>query len=114
MFSFIIWDKHEQKLFGARDPFGIKPFYYLDEVDCTYFASEIKSLHVVEGYELDFDSLQQYMSFQYVPEPHTMSNQIKKMLPGHYFTKRAGASYKNRAVLETSFPTRKFIRTTNN
>ncbi|OYD56354.1 asparagine synthetase B, partial [Fictibacillus aquaticus] len=30
MFGFLIWDKEERKLFGARDPFGIKPFFYLE------------------------------------------------------------------------------------
>lgn len=30
MFSLLIWDKEEKELFGARDPFGIKPFFYLE------------------------------------------------------------------------------------
>ena len=29
MFAFVIWDKQEQTLYGARDPFGIKPFFYM-------------------------------------------------------------------------------------
>lgn len=40
--------------------------------------------------ELDVDSLQHYLSFQYVPEPSTLSKNIKKLLPGHYFTKEPG------------------------
>ena len=28
MFAFVIWDREKQELFGGRDPFGIKPFYY--------------------------------------------------------------------------------------
>src|SRR5690625_5156284 len=43
MFSLLIWDKQTTELFGARDPFGIKPFYLLDANDRLYFASEMKS-----------------------------------------------------------------------
>ena len=44
MFAFVIWDKQEQTLYGARDPFGIKPFFYSENGDKTYFASEKKSI----------------------------------------------------------------------
>ena len=44
MFSFAIWDTLEQRLFAARDRFGVKPFYYHMAEDGFYFASEIKSL----------------------------------------------------------------------
>lgn len=40
--------------------------------------------------ELDVNSLQHFLSFQYVPEPSTLSKNIKKLLPGHYFTKVPG------------------------
>ncbi|GHC59919.1 asparagine synthase (glutamine-hydrolyzing) [Ulvibacter litoralis] len=44
MFSFAIWDTVEKKLFGARDRFGVKPFYYSIQDSSFYFASEIKTL----------------------------------------------------------------------
>lgn len=43
MFAFVIWDKIEEKLFGARDHFGIKPFFYCEQDEVTYFASEKKA-----------------------------------------------------------------------
>ena len=43
MFAFVIWDKEKQPLFGARDIFGIKPFYYYKNGDQFFFGSEIKS-----------------------------------------------------------------------
>ncbi|MCZ8537862.1 asparagine synthase (glutamine-hydrolyzing) [Paenisporosarcina quisquiliarum] len=88
MFAFVIWDKEEQLLFGARDHFGIKPFFYLEKEDTTYFASEKKAILLVEPEELDTDSLQHYLSFQYVPEPNTMTRAIKKLPAGHYFRKK--------------------------
>ena len=44
MFSFAIWDTKEQKMFAARDRFGVKPFYYAFKNDTLFFASEIKTL----------------------------------------------------------------------
>lgn len=44
-FAFAIWDRHQQHLFCARDPFGIKPFYYYRSDSVFVFASEIKALH---------------------------------------------------------------------
>lgn len=42
MFAFIIWDREEKQLFGARDHFGIKPLFFAQEEDTIYFASEKK------------------------------------------------------------------------
>ena len=92
MFAFVIWDKQEQRLFGARDPFGIKPFFYLEDGEKTFFASEKKSiLLALENDVLDYDSLQHYLTYQFVPEPNTLSQGIKKLEPGHYFTKKIGS-----------------------
>lgn len=95
MFSFVIWDKQEERLYGARDQFGIKPFFYSEQKDITYFASEKKSLlKALEDDELDIISLQQFLSFQYVPEPNTLTKSIKKLSPGHYFTQKPGEKMK--------------------
>lgn len=90
MFSFVIWDKVEQTLFGARDHFGIKPFFYAEEEAVTYFASEKKSILLALDGEIDQKCLQHYLSFQYVPEPDTMTTTIKKLSPGHYFVQKPG------------------------
>ncbi|AWA29782.1 asparagine synthase (glutamine-hydrolyzing) [Flavobacterium magnum] len=44
MFSFVIWDKTDKKLFAARDRFGVKPFYYAFKDGRFYFSSEVKTL----------------------------------------------------------------------
>ena len=41
MFAFIIWDRNKKELFGARDYFGIKPFYYAKFGSRLMFGSEI-------------------------------------------------------------------------
>ncbi|RAK17158.1 asparagine synthase (glutamine-hydrolysing) [Anoxybacillus vitaminiphilus] len=91
MFAFVIWDKQEREIFAARDPFGIKPFFYMEQEGRTFFASEKKSiLLALENDLLDYDSLQHYLTFQYVPEPMTMSVGIQKLEPGHYMKKKIG------------------------
>ncbi|MGP4072961.1 asparagine synthase (glutamine-hydrolyzing) [Piscibacillus sp. B03] len=92
MFGILIWDKQEQELFGARDPFGIKPLFYSTNDQGTFFASEKKSLlEIMNSHqELDLDSLQHYLSYQFVPEPYTLTENIKKVEPGHYFHMKPG------------------------
>lgn len=89
MFAFLIWNKADRVMYGARDPFGIKPLYYTTIGDKVYFASERKSLMAAQnGIDLDTASLQQYMSFQFVPEPSTLDAEVKKVEPGSQFTIR--------------------------
>ncbi|MFP7492143.1 asparagine synthase (glutamine-hydrolyzing) [Terribacillus saccharophilus] len=91
MFGILLWDKEKKTLYGARDPFGIKPLFYKETDDEIFFASEKKSITLLEGSEtVDTEALQHYLSYQYVPEPFTMTEGIKKLEPGHFFEKREG------------------------
>jgi len=86
MFAYVIFDKQEQKLFAARDPFGIKPFYYRENGEGIVFSSETKPFlfdDSMGGFSVDKEMLQHYLSFQYVPEPNTMSQKIKSLPAGH-------------------------------
>ncbi|WP_239254221.1 asparagine synthase (glutamine-hydrolyzing) [Listeria ilorinensis] len=95
MFGFVIWDKQEEVVYGARDPFGIKPFFYAEENGKLYMGSEKKSiLHALQKKTLDEVSLQNYMTFQFVPEPDTLTSEVKRLLPGHHFTKKIGGEMK--------------------
>ncbi|SHM91303.1 asparagine synthase (glutamine-hydrolyzing) [Gracilibacillus kekensis] len=87
MFSILIWDKQAQCLYGARDPFGIKPFYYKETEQGTFFASEKKSL-LSDSEQIDQQGLQHYFTFQYVPEPMTMNQKVHRLEPGSYFIKQ--------------------------
>lgn len=89
MFSILVWDKEEETIYGARDPFGIKPLFYRETEDATMFTSEKKSMTLMmENEAIDPEALQHYLSFQYVPEPLTMTEGIKKVEAGHYFVKK--------------------------
>lgn len=93
MFDFVIWDTQEKVLFGARDHFGIKPLYYAQVGDKFYYASENKAIYSQlqkDQRTFDKDALQDYMTFQFVPEPETLTKEIRILQPGHYFIKRPG------------------------
>lgn len=92
MFSFVIWDKETETLFGARDYFGIKPFYYAQMGDTFMFGSEIKSFlsHPDFKKELNTAQLENYLTFQYSPGAETFFNGVYKLPPAHFFTYKKG------------------------
>lgn len=98
MFSFAIWDSNKNKLFAARDFFGIKPFYYSIINGVFVFASEIKSILEYPGCkrEVNERALEQYLSFQYSPLKETFLKGIYKLEPGHYLTYQDGKLEINR------------------
>lgn len=92
MFSFVIYDKKKNKLFGARDFFGIKPFYYYENNGSFLFASEIKAFldHPDFKKELNEERLPDYLTFNCLPGYDTMFKGVKKLAPGHYFEYQDG------------------------
>lgn len=92
MFSFVIWDKNEKKLFGCRDHFGIKPHYYSKMGDTFLFGSEIKSFlshpHFVK--ELNASKLPDYLTFSCVPGYDTFFKNVYKLPPAHYYEYQNG------------------------
>lgn len=91
-FSFIIWDEEKGELFGARDRLGLKPFYYMEHNSKVYFASEMKMLRKYMNHDdISHESLHNYLSFQYVPEPRTICTKIATLEPGTYFYKKIDA-----------------------
>lgn len=92
MFAFVIWDSHTQTLFGARDFFGIKPFYYAVVDGELVYGSEIKSILEYPLYEkqLNEDALENYLTFQYSVLPETFFKGIFRLMPAHCFTFQNG------------------------
>ena len=100
MFAFALWDDRERALYLVRDHVGIKPLYY---AKCQKpdreggprplaFASEIKSI-LASGLfkpELDHESLHQFLTFLWTPDPNTLFKGIKTVPPGHLLEWRDG------------------------
>ncbi|MDQ3250631.1 MAG: asparagine synthase (glutamine-hydrolyzing) [Chloroflexota bacterium] len=87
MFAFVLWDARRQRLFCARDRFGVKPFYYYWNGSSFVFASEIKALvqhPLVErnpNDEVIFDYLALGLSDH---SDQTFLEAITSLPPGHF------------------------------
>jgi len=92
MFSFVLWDTKTNTLHGARDRFGIKPFFYAIQGQRFIYASEAKAIlaHPSVTAKVNEDSLQHYFTFQFVPDPATLFEGIFRLPPSHYFSFKDG------------------------
>lgn len=92
MFAFVIYDRKNKSVFGARDHFGIKPFYYYKGKDVLLFGSESKSFleHPEFVKELNEERLPDFMTFGCLPGDETFFRNVYKLLPGHYLTYENG------------------------
>jgi asparagine synthase (glutamine-hydrolysing) len=95
MFAFLIWNWRKRELFGARDPFGVKPLFYAAGPGGVAFSSEKKALlelapRLQLDPKLDRTALQHYLTLQYVPEPESLHQEIRRIESGTSFTLSPG------------------------
>ena len=88
MFAFAVWDEAKRTLLFARDRIGKKPLYYALDHGVLYFASEIQALYSVPGLtgKLDDIAIDLFLTYGYIPSPHTIYRQIRKLPPAHVLT----------------------------
>jgi asparagine synthase (glutamine-hydrolysing) len=94
MYAVAVWDEERQTGLLARDRMGKKPLYYLQRGSVLYFASEIKSLLCVPGFErrLNLTALHHYLSYKHVPQPLSIFEGISQLPPAHALIVRPGAA----------------------
>jgi len=85
MFAFALHDRQHRRLLAARDRLGIKPLHYAARPTGLVFASEIKALlaHPEVPREADPEAAALYLTYRYLPSPHTLFRGIRKLPPGH-------------------------------
>ena len=107
MFAFVIYDRRRQRLFGARDRFGKKPFYYIasdphaSESDVQFaFASELKGLRAHRWIEsrmrLSMDNVISYLLNDYVVGERCIFENVSRLAPATAFTYELGGHAKSR------------------
>lgn len=87
MFAFCFYDKEKNTITLGRDPFGIKPLYYIEREGRILFSSESKAFYLDPSLDktlIDKTNLQHYFTFQYIPEPQTLHPEIKILPAGYY------------------------------
>jgi len=94
MFSFCLYDRKQEQLILARDPYGIKPLVYTRVKHTCYFSSEIKSFYAIPGWQAvaDRDAWHTFLNIRFPPAPHTLFQGVSKVPPGCYilFQKNSG------------------------
>lgn len=89
MFSFVIYNKSDFSVFGARDRLGQKPFYYSVHKDKIQVSSVLSTIQV-DSASLNEEALQYYLAAGHIHAPHTMFNQVHKLKAGHTFYFKPG------------------------
>lgn len=95
MFAFVIWDSRKCEMFLARDRFGIKPLVYWEKSGIFIAASEIQALRQHPDFRgtLSLPAIDLYLHYQYIPAPHTIYENVRKLPPAHTLVIRADGTH---------------------
>lgn len=82
-FAFVLWDSRQQRLYAARDRFGIKPLFYAKFQNTLYIASEAKALFGAGvPATWDLEAVYRQLFLCYAPD-HSMFERVRQIPPGH-------------------------------
>jgi len=91
-FAFALYDRREERLLLARDPFGINPLYFCEAGGLLLFASELKGIlrHPAAPRRIDLVGLDQILSLPGLVSPRTLLAGIRSLPPGHLLVAARG------------------------
>jgi asparagine synthase (glutamine-hydrolysing) len=92
-FSFAIWDSGKRKLFCARDPFGVKPFFYAQAGDSFLFSNTLDCVRLCPGVsdELDEQFIADFLLFELTPDlDRTAFRAVRRLPPAHTLVAAGG------------------------
>ena len=84
IFAFALLDTEKEKIYLARDRFGVKPLYYYQQEEQFLFASEIGPLQAMMSDSIELENLALLLKLRYNPSPTTLYKKILKLEPGHF------------------------------
>jgi asparagine synthase (glutamine-hydrolysing) len=104
-FAFVLWDRKEQRLFAARDRFGVKPLYWYQRGDLFAAASEIKALlgHPDIRPAVSYPALSEYFTFQNIFSDLTLFEGVRLLPPGSTLTVECGKAPRQRRYWDYAF-----------
>lgn len=95
MFAFALWDARRRRLVLARDPFGIKPLYYVRDARRLRFASEPGALAAAPGFDRRVDprALADCLTRLAIDDTRSIWNGVRRLPAAHVLVVEAdGAS----------------------
>jgi asparagine synthase (glutamine-hydrolysing) len=109
MFAVALWDAKKRVGLLARDRVGKKPLYYWEHDGAVYYASELKALLEIPGFNrhLNLHALHHYLSYKHVPHPLTIFEGVKILPPGHRLLFEIGVAPRVERYWQLSFAPRK-------
>jgi asparagine synthase (glutamine-hydrolysing) len=103
-FALVIWDANRQRLFAARDRFGIKPLYYAERSEALYLASEAKAL-IAAGASTRWDKDVVYqLLFACVSQDRTLFHGVRQIPPGHFLLSNTGGEIELQCYWDADYP----------
>jgi asparagine synthase (glutamine-hydrolysing) len=92
MFAFALWDSEARRLLLARDRFGKKPLFYMNDGEQFCFASELKSLqrHPAFPWATDPQAIHSFLAMDYIPAPGSVYAAVRKLPAAHRLVVEAG------------------------
>jgi asparagine synthase (glutamine-hydrolysing) len=92
MYALGLWDARRQRLLLARDRLGIKPLFYYYDNQHLIFASELKALLADRTVPAAMNdaALSDFLHLMSIPDPETIFQGVRKLLPGHYLVVENG------------------------
>jgi asparagine synthase (glutamine-hydrolysing) len=92
-FSFVIWDRARQRLFSARDHFGVKPLFYANVGEVLLVSNTLDCIrqHPAVSDRLDDLAIADFLLFDGIQEPGaTTFAEIRRLPPAHILTSEYG------------------------
>jgi asparagine synthase (glutamine-hydrolysing) len=86
MFAFVIWDRDQQLVFGARDRLGIKPLCWAMQRGTLIVSSTLEPFGEIQGFDcIDPVAVRDLLTFDNIPSPRTVLRGVRKLEPGCRF-----------------------------
>ncbi|MCM3639281.1 asparagine synthase (glutamine-hydrolyzing) [Sporosarcina luteola] len=82
-FAIAIWDVSNKELVMVRDRVGKKPYYYCNGLDQLLFGSELKKIMAHNEQEINYEAVENFLRFYYIPQPMTIFKNVFQLMPGH-------------------------------
>jgi len=88
MFALVIYDRNINEVVFARDRLGKKPLFIFENENVIIFSSEVKFFHAFKNIPLEIneESLLNFLSLQYIPDPQTIYKNVRQVKAGEIFT----------------------------